>query len=288
MLRAFGKDNNDCLSWLTEKTESPFTCPVCGKEVILKKGKIVRHHFAHKTRQDCPYGNNETEIHYEIKKSLYEYLQDKPNCKNCEIEKNYNTVRPDVFVNINSNGVAIEIQKSKIDVSLIMHRMYEYYKLGIAVLWVLPEKKPVTFIQETEIDKSFSKIYGFDTRCTFHRATTWEAFIHILFEGKIYYWQGDNTLKAYHFKPYQNKNDRYLQYEDDKIIDVNENILTKYGYRRYYSRYYRRVSTNGKKLYIEKDFSPLLRKETEYQNVKIPQCLIFVDKKKKWWIKDDS
>jgi competence protein CoiA len=284
MLRALDKDNNDCLSWQTEKNKKPFSCPICKNEVILHKGNFVKHHFKHKVKNDCPYGYNETEIHYRIKKSLYEYFQNKSNCSNCEIEKYFVTVRPDVFLYINEKPIAIEIQKSKIDVSMIMHRMEEYYKLNIAVLWILPENEPWTFIQETKSDRFAKSVFGIDSRYSFHRANTWETFIHIIYDGKIYYWQENNSLLVFHFSPYLVKNNKWLKYEKNKIIDKNENIINNYGYRRYYSRYLRFISSELNELIIEKDFKITLKNETEYQNVKIPKCLIFVDKYKKWWI----
>ena len=287
MLRAFDKNNSDCLSWQAEKVNKPFSCPICRKEVVLKKGNIVKHHFAHKAKNACPYGNNETEIHYMIKINLYEYFKDKPNCRGCEIEKNFYTVRPDVFVYINDKPIAIEIQKSKIDVLMIMHRMNEYYKLNIAVLWILPEEEPFTFVEETQIDRQYKKAWNIDTRYIFHRANTWETFIHILFDGKLYYWQKNNTLMAFHFRPYLVKNSRYLHYEKTDIIDKNENVKSNYGYHRYYSRYLRFISSDKRKLCIERDFKIIEKKETNYQNVEIPRCLIFKDKYRKWWIKND-
>lgn len=44
-------------------------CPSCGNPVIARKGTRNRHHFAHHTRQECPYAL-ETMLHYLAKQIL--------------------------------------------------------------------------------------------------------------------------------------------------------------------------------------------------------------------------
>ena len=35
------------LAWETEKSQGPFHCPECNGALILKKGRVREHHFAH-------------------------------------------------------------------------------------------------------------------------------------------------------------------------------------------------------------------------------------------------
>lgn len=54
-----------------------FICPDCGKDVIVKKGNIIRHHFAHKrSNTPCNFYNspNESQIHKDAKLLLQRKL----------------------------------------------------------------------------------------------------------------------------------------------------------------------------------------------------------------------
>lgn len=57
-----------------------YKCPHCSSDVILKKGEIKRHHFAHKTSEKgCTYYErpNESQIHKDAKNLLYSLLKSK-------------------------------------------------------------------------------------------------------------------------------------------------------------------------------------------------------------------
>jgi len=45
---AISRNGVKSVAWKTEKSEGPFRCPGCAGEVILKKGKVKEHHYAHK------------------------------------------------------------------------------------------------------------------------------------------------------------------------------------------------------------------------------------------------
>ena len=51
-----------------------FRCPSCGKELILKKGQVVIHHFAHKPPIVCDWARGETLAHLEAKRIVHEAL----------------------------------------------------------------------------------------------------------------------------------------------------------------------------------------------------------------------
>jgi hypothetical protein len=72
--------------------ENNYTCPDCAKDVILRKGKIRVHHFAHsKSDNPCSYYNNpgESQIHKDAKMALKVILEQDNNvcfsrcCNNC-------------------------------------------------------------------------------------------------------------------------------------------------------------------------------------------------------------
>ena len=133
MQTALNPSRGKCLAWETEKNEGPFNCPGCNGIVLLKKGKIREHHFAHKPPFDCLYGAGESQIHYKCKREIYEELLSHPKCSDCEIEKILDGVRPDVFAIISECKVAIEVQKSTIDIDTIGRKSTIYSNLEIHV-----------------------------------------------------------------------------------------------------------------------------------------------------------
>jgi len=263
MLRALNRNNISFLAWDAIKENKPYFCPECKGEVVLRKGKIKIHHYAHKPPVNCIYGYGESEIHFRIKKQLYEYLMGKKNCKKCEIERHLGTVRPDISLYINDVPVAIEIQKSTIDIRLIKKRMEEYYKKKIAVIWIIPVNKPSLQFQEKE------EVYV-------HRALEWEIYLHALNYGKLYYWQGDNSVIAYHFKAleiYKDYSEWYNEYGE----------LQSAGDYFYYAKKLKLCSSDNKKLFLDLDFIINVHKAYSNSHLELPECYLYKDKYKNWW-----
>jgi len=141
----------------------------------------------------------------------------------------------------------------------------EYYKKNISVLWVLPEKEP--------------SVQFHDKECEYvHRVLEWEKYLHALNYGKLYYWQGDNTLKSYHFESFK------LFKEESEWYNEYGQLECAGGYH-YYAKNLKLCSTNDKKLYIEKDFNKKYHKHYFNDNIDIPECLIYSDKYGNWWKK---
>lgn len=262
MLTGLNEENKKLYAWETEKTEGPFHCSECSGELLLRKGVKKAHHFAHKPPVNCLYGAGESEVHYKIKKELYEYLSKQKNCTLCELERNLNSVRPDVSLHINNKRVAIEIQKSTIDIQTICKRMIEYNKQEIYVLWIMPTSKPDLVIHG---NGDFV-----------HNIKEWELFLHALNYGRVYYWQGESKLKAYHFSEYN-------IYKDVSEFYSEDGELQSYGGYSYTAKRLKKTSTNSKLLQIEKDFSFEIKKEWKSKNWTVPTCRILQDKNDKWW-----
>jgi competence protein CoiA len=253
MLYAINEKKERCFSLEIEKKEGPFFCEECGEELILKKGSIKIHHFAHKKSTNCIYGNGETEEHYKIKKEIFDYFSNQENCKICEIEKRLNGSRPDVFLNIDNNDIAIEIQKSSIDINEIYRRTLNYSKLGIAVLWISPNMFPKFIIHK----KSNRLVYNIKE---------WELFIHCLYYGRLYYWKGDGYLNTFHFEP---------------LILKKEDSNWSQGYE--YKAKKLKIPIMPKKYFLIKDFKVLDRNSFFSKNWSVPNCKIFYDGNEKWW-----
>src|SRR5713226_3238327 len=137
MLSAIRKDDSEkVLAWKEVKSNKPFFCPECIDEVILKKGAVRIHHFAHKPPVTCEYGKGETEEHRRCKMEIYEGLSKHKRFFGCEIEKGMGTVRPDISAFMDGHHIAIEVQISTLTMNQIIYRTAEYAKKGIYVLWL--------------------------------------------------------------------------------------------------------------------------------------------------------
>lgn len=255
MLVAGNRDNDKNLAWLTEKSQGPFFCPECKEDVILRKGKVRAHHFAHKPPVSCAYGTGESQKHLMVKRQIYEALIDYPGCSKCELERYLKGVRPDVSLFIGLTPVAIEVQKSAINIDEILRRTKQYTKLGICILWVLPDRYPETFFHDTE---------------NVHRIKEWEKYIHALYFGRIYYWQAGALVIPYHFGEYGTWKD---DYQDGDFTG---------GSYWYIFKTLKTISKN-KGIHIADDFRSTIRNEWNSKNWSLPKSKLWIDISERWW-----
>ncbi len=282
MLVANNKEGNRCKAWLTEKAEMPFYCPECDDEVILKKGKIKADHFAHKPPVTCKYGTGESQVHWKAKKEIYEALAYHPLCKKCDVERRLEGVRPDVSLYIRDIPVAIEIQNSSIEINEIERRACCYFKLGVNLLWVIPEREPKDYI-DTD-----------DGKKLIHRPKEWQKYLHAMYFGKLYFWQEEAFVSPVHMEPYK----YYVEpgnWIDDFYDDIGESLEGTYWHDENYDGadyggYHKTSSTKKEVLYPEKhilhlaeDFVSSKRKPFNSPNWSIPESLLWIDTLKKWW-----
>ena len=87
MLVANSASQKGLLAWQTPKTAAPFYCPTCSSEVILKKGEVREHHFAHKPPFTCEYGRGESQQRIRVKRELFQNLIDRENCERVALER---------------------------------------------------------------------------------------------------------------------------------------------------------------------------------------------------------
>jgi Competence protein len=261
MLCAINDNDEKLYAWSTEKDEAPFYCPECKDQCLLRKGKIRAAHFAHKPPVTCEYGAGESEIHYRIKRELYEYLSSQKNCELCDIERSLDGVRPDVSLHINKRRVAIEVQNSKIDIQTIYRRMMRYKALGIYVLWIIPQEEP-DLIEHNED--------------YVHRIKEWELYLHALGYGKVYYWQGNAQVKAYHFGDYE------IEKSYSEYYSPQGELISHGGYL-YNAKRLKKISTDDKLLRIETDFQFKKKSYWSSKNWSIPECFILSSNTTNWW-----
>lgn len=277
MLVANNQNNERCIAWETEKKSQTFTCPECSGIVILKKGKIKEHHFAHKPPFNCTYGVGESQLHLKVKREIYTELKNHPECSKCELERRLDGVYPDISLYIGNTPVVIEVQKSVIDIDLIMSRTRQYYKLGCYILWVLPTNQPKPFnhlIRKLNEDGSLS-----EKEMIVARPKQWEKYLHTLYYGRLYYWQEGAVLTPYHFE----KVEQYVK--ESGYEWYNENGEEESEYWKGYPKTLKAIKyfSKGKKINIADDFNKISRKNWKANSMQFPSCKLWFDKQNKWW-----
>jgi hypothetical protein len=116
-----------------------YACPGCRANVILRKGQIRIHHFAHEPRQSCVWGEGETEDHLEAKSKLYEAFLNRSLRAEAEWEVPSlgGDRRADVFIwEMGAGPVALELQHTPIVPEAMVTRTKAYMAAGVAPLWV--------------------------------------------------------------------------------------------------------------------------------------------------------
>lgn len=144
-----------------------YTCPICNRPVVLKKGKVKLPHFAHQTLKDCfmyTY-KKETMAHIEGKYALYELFHP----SQCYMEYYISAIEqiPDCY---HISSIAFELQMSVIPVSHIVARTSGYYSIGVDVIWIAK-------FEDIKIEGNLMKLTHFQ-----------KSLIHL----------ASNTLFAYH------------------------------------------------------------------------------------------
>lgn len=136
-----------------------FVCPICGTEMIIKNGSIVRPHFAHKSLQNCDTFTHdmsdwhfgwqcgfesqyrEVPIELTLLKSEYETAAYRCNFNMRNYELNYiNPLVPSITIkhraDVCINGYVIEFQHSPISNTEFNERCWFYNRAGYKVVWI--------------------------------------------------------------------------------------------------------------------------------------------------------
>jgi len=115
-----------------------YLCPECKEEVVLKKGKVVTHHFSHRSGSECANGKGESKEHLRAKFLLYTWAVNAG--MKCDLEYPIDTPlgkrRADIYVEHEGKKYALEIQKSPIDFDAIEKRTESYRSVSIHVIWI--------------------------------------------------------------------------------------------------------------------------------------------------------
>ncbi|WP_319414603.1 competence protein CoiA family protein [uncultured Cohaesibacter sp.] len=116
-----------------------YRCPECKSEVILRKGRKVVPHFAHKPPTNCRFAKGETRAHMEAKYLLFNALTTRG--VKAALEYTVDTMPGDRRADVmawapNGKMVAFELQHTPIGVPDIERRAGSYARAGIAQIWI--------------------------------------------------------------------------------------------------------------------------------------------------------
>ncbi len=195
MLSAYNSYGEQVVAWEVAKEDGPFSCPVCRQAVILKKGSVVVHHFAHSVPSRCQYGMGESTEHWRAKFEIYESLRTHPRVTKLMVERHLGSVRPDVSFCLAGVHVAPPVQRSTLSPDWIARRTRIYTAKRIHVLWM-----PL-YNHEMGEGKRYAPLY-------------WEKYLHALYYGKIYYWVFGATILPVHFDEFR-VGEAYHRWFDD-------------------------------------------------------------------------
>jgi Competence protein CoiA-like family len=131
--------NNARIAAAAAERGGEFHCPSCGRALILKKGRVVVHHFAHKPPVLCAWARGETLAHLEAKRIVYDALTARG--VRAELEFAVETLpgdrRADVMAwSPKGRMIAIELQHTSISAEEIAERSFAYARAGAAQIWI--------------------------------------------------------------------------------------------------------------------------------------------------------
>lgn len=251
------------------KEDGPFYCPECLSDAIVRKCIEKDDHFAHKANLSKILKNSETKLHKDCKLEILESLRNQfpdgnwmqerliPENK----EKKLKEVIPDISGRINNQPIAIEVQRSFLNIRNIIKRTEQYTKRGVAILWLIPLKEDLP-------------IENF-------RPRLFERFIHDMYFGKIFYWKSGfgSKVQAVHF----GIKERYIQESTFFDSEIGEEV-TFGGHMKAYKTI-KQPLIYSKLLNIGEDFQKTNAKSwtTEYIEYEVPNRIIFNPKVNKWW-----
>jgi competence protein CoiA len=247
MLSAQNSSGQTVLAWDSIKANGPFTCPECHHAVLLKKGEIKVHHFAHVPPIACTYGVGESETHRRAKTAIYQSLLTHPQVTKLQLERSLGDVRPDISFYFKTIPIAIEVQVSALSLSQLIERTEAYTRKRVYVLWTPPLDPKI--LQE---DRYSPKI--------------WEKFLHMLYFGRVLYWFANDRLQPIVYDPYM------IEVPVSTWYDEGGEEREEGGYA-YYSRRYKAPRPLDTVSIVE--LSPIVRKAWKSEKMTIPAARIW-------------
>ncbi len=130
------KNNKIVVAQDVNRDDGPFRCTFCHNFMIIRKGNVKIHHFAHTKDSNCPYANGESMEHEMAKLNLYNLAISKGIEAKME-DVLSERVRADLTLMTNKGKIAIEFQKSGMMDEYARLRMEHYKEIKIPVIWIM-------------------------------------------------------------------------------------------------------------------------------------------------------
>jgi len=149
------------------RRECLFFCPTCRSEVIIKAGKKIIPHFAHKHLRNCPGSYGEGPEHELGKLLLYQWLQKQNMSVKLENYLSHIKQIPDLLLSVKKKIIAMEYQRASIGTEEILSRTYGYKGAKITPLWIAGENQLVRLSANSlKITASLKQIlHKFSSKC---------------------------------------------------------------------------------------------------------------------------
>ena len=149
--------------WRIAGRNRELICQECGKEVQLRVNDPRKKvpHFSHKlTDNRCPYSSNdsrESEEHKKGKMLLYHYFKEKYLGTSPIINYRFpNRRKADLYIEFNNGDkLAVEYQRTELDILEWQERHDEYKKASINDLWLIGGKEDNIKIKEKQVEVTF-------------------------------------------------------------------------------------------------------------------------------------
>lgn len=118
-------------------------CPECGSRVILRRGRVVVPHFAHKPDASCSYGEGETVAHLMAKQQLFDRLsREHETLIEARLHDKGINRTADLLVRAHGYEAAIELQHSMLTEDTLLARKHDYESVGIYQTWIAVNGRP--------------------------------------------------------------------------------------------------------------------------------------------------
>lgn len=108
-----------------------YFCPICGEQLITKKGKIKKYHFSHTPKSIC-----KDTWHYDNMSDWHLNWQSKFPDEFLEVVKELNGTKHRADVLIEDKKIVIEFQHSRLSFEEFNERNEFFNKLGYKVIWL--------------------------------------------------------------------------------------------------------------------------------------------------------
>ena len=171
--------------------KNQYFCPICGEELILRKGNEKAHHFAHKAKSVC-----KDNWHYDMSEWHIRWQNKFPeNTREVVLEKNGVKHRADVLIDKN----VIEFQHSSLKPEEFEERNSFYTSLGYKVFWLFDLSEEYENEKITLLSESNEKYRWIRPRNTFNLFNYKTKNVQVYFQFVLNAFENEELVRTKYF-----------------------------------------------------------------------------------------